>query len=92
MGRLRTTTLRNSAVKGFIIVPDFIRGDILARLQATQRRVLPTWEEVQDKPPQDQAGNSLLVCFPHEASGSTCKMSSRTKPLCGSSPSGMAGT
>ena len=47
-------------------MPDLIRSDIPAGLQAAQQRVLPTWEEVQDKPPQDQAGNSLLVCFPRE--------------------------
>ena len=47
-------------------MPDFVRGDDLTRLQAAQRRVLPTWEEVQQKPPKDQSGNSLLVCFPHE--------------------------
>ena len=37
-----------------------------AGLQAAQQRVLSTWEEVQDKPPQDQAGNSLLIWFPRE--------------------------
>ena len=90
MGTLRTTTLRNSTVK--VLSSCRILSVATSSQDWGPRRVLPTWEEVQDKPPQDLAGNSLLVCFPHEASGSTCKMSRRTKPLCGSSPSGMAGT
>ena len=52
--------------EGFIIVPDFVSGDQLKTLQAAQRRTLPTWEKNKDNPPQDQSGNSLLVCFPHE--------------------------
>ena len=52
--------------EGFIIVPDFVSGDQLKTLQAAQRRALPTWEKNKDNPPQDQSGNSLLVCFPHE--------------------------
>jgi hypothetical protein len=52
--------------EGFIIVPDFITGDELKTLQAAQRRVLPTWKKIKEEPPQDQAGTSLLVCFPYE--------------------------
>jgi len=52
--------------EGFIIIPDFISGAQLETLQAAQRRILPTWEKIRAEPPQDQAGNSLLVCFPHE--------------------------
>jgi ectoine hydroxylase-related dioxygenase (phytanoyl-CoA dioxygenase family) len=52
--------------EGFVVVPDFVRGDSLKTLQAAQRRLLPTWENVKDSPPQDQSGDSLLVCFPHE--------------------------
>ena len=66
MSRLTDDHIEELDREGFIIVPDFVRGDDLTRLQAAQRRVLPTWEEVQQKPPQDQSGNSLLVCFPHE--------------------------
>jgi hypothetical protein len=52
--------------EGFIVVPDFIAGDELKTLQAAQRRVLPSWEKILADPPQDQSGNSLLACFPHE--------------------------
>ena len=33
--------------KGYLIVPDYYSGEQLAEMQAAQRRVLPTWEEVQ---------------------------------------------
>ena len=66
MSRLTDDHIEELDREGFIIVPNFVRGDDLTRLQAAQRRVLPTWEEVQQKPPQDQSDNSLLVCFPHE--------------------------
>ena len=33
-------------------------------VQAAQRRVLPAYEQIADDPPQDQADNSLLRCFP----------------------------
>ena len=52
--------------EGFIVVPDFITGDKLERLQAAQRRALPIWKKIQESPPQDQSGNSLLKCFPYE--------------------------
>ena len=35
-------------VKGYLIVPDYYSGEQLAEMQAAQRRVLPTWEEVKD--------------------------------------------
>jgi hypothetical protein len=66
MSRLTDAHIEQLDREGFLIIPDFITGDELKRLQEAQRRVLPTWEEVRDKPPQDQAGNSLLSCFPHE--------------------------
>lgn len=44
--------------QGFIIVPDYIEGGELKRLQEAQRRALPTWEEIKDNPPQDQDGYS----------------------------------
>lgn len=52
--------------EGFVIIPDFISGDELKTLQAAQRRILPTWDAIKEDPPQDQAGNSKLVGFPHE--------------------------
>ena len=52
--------------EGFITVPGFIDGRELKTLQAAQRRVLPTWDKIKENPPQDQSGNSLLTCFPHE--------------------------
>jgi hypothetical protein len=66
VSRLTDEHLETLDREGFIIVPEFITGNTLTRLQAAQRRVLPTWDEVRDKPPQDQSGSSLLVCFPHE--------------------------
>ena len=32
--------------KGYLIVPDYYSGEQLAEMQAAQRRVLPSWEEV----------------------------------------------
>jgi len=66
MSRLTDDHIEALDREGFIIVPNFIRGDDLTRLQAAQRLVLPTWQQVQEKPPQDQSGHSALVCFPHE--------------------------
>lgn len=66
MSQLTAAHLDELDREGFIIVPGFISGERLERLQAAQRRVLPTWEATKQNPPQDQAGNSLLKCFPHE--------------------------
>jgi hypothetical protein len=66
MIRLTDAHIEELDREGFVIVPDYIGGDELNMLQAAQRRVLPTWEKIRDDPPQDQAGDSLLACFPHE--------------------------
>ena len=66
MSRLTDAHIEELDHEGFIIVPDFISGDELTKLQAAQRRVLPTYEQIKDDIPQDQAGHSLLKCFPHE--------------------------
>ena len=66
MSKLTDADLETLDQKGFVIVPDFISGDRLKTLQAAQRRVLPSWEKIKENPPQDQAGHSQLVCFPHE--------------------------
>ena len=47
--------------KGYLIVPDYYSGEQLAEMQAAQRRVLPTWEEVKDDPPP---GSAILTEFP----------------------------
>ena len=47
--------------KGYLIVPDYYSGDQLAEMQAAQRRVLPTWEEVKEDPPP---GRATLTEFP----------------------------
>ena len=66
MSRLTDAHIEELDHEGFIIVPDFISGDELTTLQAAQRRVLPTYEQIKDNLAQDQAGHSLLKCFPHE--------------------------
>ena len=66
MSRLTDAHIEELDHEGFIIVPDFISGDELTKLQAAQRRVLPTYEQIKDDIPQGQAGHSLLKCFPHE--------------------------
>lgn len=66
MQRLSDKNLEELDQDGFTIVPDFIAGDLLTTLQAAQRRVLPSWEEIRLNPPQDQSGNSFVPCFPHE--------------------------
>lgn len=66
MSKLTDAHLDELDREGFIIVPDFIEGETLKVLQAAQRRALPTFEKIQQDPPQDQSGNSLLACFPHE--------------------------
>jgi hypothetical protein len=47
---------------GYLILPNYIRGDELKELQAAQRRVLHTWEQVKDNPPKDR---SEFVPFPY---------------------------
>ena len=66
MDKLTDAHLEELDREGFIVVPNYYTGDRLKTLQAAQRRVLPTYEQIADDPPQDQAGNSLLRCFPHE--------------------------
>jgi hypothetical protein len=52
---------------GFIIIKNYIRGEELATLQAAQRRVLKTWEQVKDKPPSDNyQTNTMFVKYPPE--------------------------
>ena len=64
MSRLTDAHIEELESEGFFIVPDFISGDQLTTLQAAQRRVLPTYEQVKEDPPQDQAGDILFKCFP----------------------------
>jgi len=45
---------------GYLILPNYIRGDELRELQAAQRRVLQTWEQVKHDPP---AGRSAMVYY-----------------------------
>ena len=66
MDKLTDAHLEELDREGFIVVPNYYTGDRLKTLQTAQRRVLPTYEQIADDPPQDQAGNSLLRCFPHE--------------------------
>ena len=47
--------------KGYLIVPDYYSGEQLAEMQAAQRRVLQTWEEVKGDPPP---GRAILTEFP----------------------------
>lgn len=52
---------------GFLIIPNFIRGEELAMLQAAQRRVLKPWEEIKDSPPNDNYNkNAAFVKYPPE--------------------------
>ena len=66
MPRLTGKHLDDLDRDGFVIIPDFIDQGQLGVLQEAQRRVLPTWDKERSAPPQDQAGNSLLECFPQE--------------------------
>ncbi len=66
MSKLTDAHIEELDREGFIVVPDFISGARLTKLQAAQRRVLPTWQKIQEDPPQDQSGSSMLACFPHE--------------------------
>lgn len=47
---------------GYVILPAFIRGEELAMLQAAQRRVLKSWDQVKDNPP---AGRAELIPYPY---------------------------
>lgn len=55
------TQLDELLAKGYLIVPDYYSGEQLVEMQAAQRRVLPTWEEVKDDPP---TGRAILTEFP----------------------------
>ena len=46
MSKLTDAHIEELDREGFIIVPDFVSGDKLQSLQAAQRRVLPTWEQI----------------------------------------------
>ena len=37
---------------GYLIIPEYYVGQQLKEMQAAQRRILPTWEEVKDTPCQ----------------------------------------
>lgn len=47
---------------GYLILPGYIQGDELTELQAAQRRVLHTWEQVKENPPADR---SEMVPYPY---------------------------
>jgi len=47
---------------GYVILPSFIRGEELAMLQAAQRRVLKSWDQVKDNPPASKAEH---IAFPY---------------------------
>jgi len=47
---------------GYLVLPRYIRGQELRDLQAAQRRVLKTWEQVKEKPPAD---GSAFVVYPY---------------------------
>lgn len=46
---------------GFLILPEFIRGEELKELQAAQRRVLKPWDEVKNDPPKD---GTAMIPYP----------------------------
>ena len=46
---------------GYLIIPEYYAGQQLKEMQAAQRRILPTWEEVKDTPPANRA---ILTEFP----------------------------
>jgi hypothetical protein len=46
---------------GILLLPSYIRGEELAMLQAAQRRVLKTWEQVKENPP---ASRSEFIPYP----------------------------
>ena len=46
---------------GFLFLPEYIRGEELAQLQAAQRRVLKPWDQVKDNPPE---GRSEFFPYP----------------------------
>ena len=66
MSKLNDAVFEELEEQGFVVVPDYITGEKLRTLQAAQRRVLPSWEEVKHDPPGDQEGYSRLVPFPYE--------------------------
>lgn len=66
MSTLTDAHIEELETEGFFILPNFISGEKLERMQAAQRRVLSTWEKIQSDPPDDQSGSSMLSSFPHE--------------------------
>jgi hypothetical protein len=51
---------------GYLILPEYIRGEELAMLQAAQRRVLKPWEEARDNPPESVGGpHTMFVPYPY---------------------------
>jgi hypothetical protein len=47
---------------GYLILPRYIRGEELKELQAAQRRVLKTWDQVKENPPKNF---SEMVPYPY---------------------------
>ena len=60
-GKLTDTHLEEIEAKGYVIVPEYYSGSKLHEMQAAQRRVLPTWEDVKDNPPPNRVS---LAAFP----------------------------
>ena len=60
-GKLTDTQLEELEAKGYVIVPEYYSGGKLHEMQAAQRRVLPTWEDVKDNPPPNRVS---LAEFP----------------------------
>ena len=58
---LNTHHLERLAEYGYLIIPEYYAGPQLKEMQAAQRRILPTWEEVIDNPP---ANRTILTEFP----------------------------
>ena len=61
MSKLTDDHIKELEEQGFVIVSDFFEGEQLSEMQEAQRRVLKTWEEVNDDPPP---GRGVLVEFP----------------------------
>ena len=65
MGRLSAAEwdqhFRTLEEDGFVVIPSYFDGPQRAEMAAAQRRVLQTWEEVKEEPPEDR---SQYVEFP----------------------------
>ena len=59
--KLTDAHLEELDAKGYVIIPNYYTGAHLKEMQAAQRRVLKTWEEVKDEPPPHRA---ILTEFP----------------------------